>query len=132
MSDHELLDNIIDGLMRRYQARVTDVQKIIRLMHDQDLIQTVDDIDNDHIAFRTIGVPQLGIASLEKIFLNCGYQRRESLYISGKEAASFLVCTAEPQVSADLYQPTAGRRIVSRISRNYSVLHRRGFDGPRQ
>jgi hypothetical protein len=63
------LEQVLQGLMRRYQERVPDVSKITRAMVADGLIADADGIENDHIAFRSMGVPQLGIASLERIFL---------------------------------------------------------------
>lgn len=63
--------------MRRYTERVPDVQRIIDAMIDAGMIDTAADIENDHIAFRTMGVPHLGIASFEKIFLALGYEKRD-------------------------------------------------------
>jgi hypothetical protein len=37
------------------------VKKIINAMIVKGIISKADDIVNDHIAFRTLGVPQLGI-----------------------------------------------------------------------
>ena len=71
------LDVVLDGLMERYRANVPDVGAIIRAMIEHGLIRTDRDIENDHIAFRTMGVPHLGIASLERVFLHHGYERRE-------------------------------------------------------
>ena len=71
------LDVVLDGLMERYRANVPDVGAIIRAMIEHGLIRTDRDIENDHIAFRTMGVPHLGIASLERVFLHYGYERRE-------------------------------------------------------
>jgi hypothetical protein len=70
------LDFVMDGLMSRYKERVPDVQRVLDAMVVDGLIASADDVENDHIAFRTMGVPQLGIASLEKIFLHYGYERR--------------------------------------------------------
>jgi hypothetical protein len=67
----------MDGLMRRYRERVPDVDRVIRCMITEGIIARGEDIENDHIAFRTMGVPQLGIQSLEKIFLHLGYVRRD-------------------------------------------------------
>ena len=46
---------------------------------DNLVVLSVDGIENDHIAFRTMGVPHLGIASFEKIFLHYGYAKRDFL-----------------------------------------------------
>jgi hypothetical protein len=71
------LDVVLAGLMRRYKQRVPDVQRILDAMVEDGLVDHEDDVQNDHIAFRTMGVPQLGIGSLEKVFLHYGYQRRD-------------------------------------------------------
>ncbi len=85
----ETLDFILAGLMRRYQARVPDVQRVFDAMRDQQIIAAESDIENDHIAFRTMGVPQLGIKSFEKIFLHCGYQKREPYTFESKKLNAF-------------------------------------------
>ncbi len=71
------LDAVLDGLMGRYLERVPDVGNIVKAMQTQGIICDRHDIENDHIAFRTLGVKRLGIASLEKIFLHYGYERRD-------------------------------------------------------
>jgi hypothetical protein len=47
------------------------------------------EIINDHIAFRTLGVPHLGIASFEKIFLAHGYQKRDYFFFEGKKLDAY-------------------------------------------
>ncbi|MBX3432581.1 MAG: DUF1338 domain-containing protein [Pirellulales bacterium] len=79
------LDLVMDGLMRRYRERVPDVDRVIRGMIAAGHISQAEDIENDHIAFRTMGVPQLGIASLEKAFLHYGYERRDRFDFAGKK-----------------------------------------------
>lgn len=76
---------VLGGLMRRYRERVPDVQQVIDAMIREGLINDGSDIENDHIAFRTMGVPNLGIQSLEKIFLHFGYQRREHYFFAQKK-----------------------------------------------
>jgi hypothetical protein len=83
------LDIILQGLMRRYQSRVPAVQAILDRMVEQGLIHSADDIENDHIAFRTMGVPFLGIQSFEKIFLHCGYERRDPYFFEGKKLNAY-------------------------------------------
>ncbi len=83
------LTTILDGLMRRYQARVPDVQRVIDLMLARNLIRSASEIENDHIAFRTMGVPMLGIQSFEKIFLHCGYEKRDPYYFEGKKLNAY-------------------------------------------
>ena len=57
---------VLDGLMDRYKTHVPDVGAIVAAMVSHGLIARTADIENDHIAFRTLGVTPLGIASLEK------------------------------------------------------------------
>ena len=84
-----LLEGILTGLMSRYQERVPDVPKITAAMKAEGLISQDADIENDHIAFRTIGVPHLGIASLEKIFLHCGYTKRDPYHFKEKKVDAY-------------------------------------------
>lgn len=83
------LDFVLDGLMRRYRQRVPAVGGVIRAIIQRGLVQTEADIENDHIAFRTMGVPQLGIQSLEKIFLHCGYEKRDRYSFEGKKLDAY-------------------------------------------
>jgi hypothetical protein len=91
-----MLDYVLNGLMQRYQERVPDVAAIIAAMINADLIQIPEDIENDHIAFRTIGVPQLGIQSLEKIFLHYGYTKRDAYHFKEKKLDAFWYAPPEP------------------------------------
>jgi hypothetical protein len=90
------LRTVLDGLMRRYRERVPDVQGIIDAMTGAGIIDRAEAIENDHIAFRTMGVPNLGLASFEKIFLHYGYEKREPYNF------------AEKKLSAFWYSPPAG------------------------
>lgn len=92
------LDGVLAGLMRRYQERVPDVQAIIKAMVADGLIGSAADLENDHIAFRTMGVPQLGIASLEKIFLHLGYERRDPYTFPGKKLDAFWYSPPVPEL----------------------------------
>lgn len=83
------IDAIMAGLMSRYCARVPDVLKIFEAMIGDEVIQELDEIENDHIAFRTMGVPQLGIQSLEKIFLHHGYKKMDPYDFVKKKLSAF-------------------------------------------
>jgi hypothetical protein len=80
---------VLNGLMRRYQERVPDVKAILEVMVADGLIEHPDCIENDHIAFRTMGVPQLGIRSFEKIFLHYGYARRDAYHFAAKKLDAY-------------------------------------------
>jgi hypothetical protein len=83
------LDFVLDGLMRRYRERVPDVDGVVRAMIAAGLVDSVGAIENDHIAFRTMGVPHLGIASFEKIFMHYGYAKRDYLRFDGKKLDAY-------------------------------------------
>ncbi|HEY4207092.1 MAG TPA: DUF1338 domain-containing protein [Puia sp.] len=93
----DLLDEVLDGLMRRYQERVPDVSAILAAMMVGKLIHSPADIENDHIAFRSLGVPHLGIASLEKIFLQLGYTKRDPYYFPAKKLDAWWYAPPEPR-----------------------------------
>ena len=84
-----VMDDILGGLMRRYQERVPDVLGIINAMIEESVIASVAQIENDHIAFRTMGVPQLGLKSLEKIFLHHGYTKMDPYNFTKKKLSAF-------------------------------------------
>ena len=90
------LDTVMNGLMRRYQERVPDVKKILNAMVEEEIIAHTEAIENDHIAFRTLGVEHLGIASFEKIFLHYGYQKRDYYYFEGKKLDAYWFSPPEP------------------------------------
>jgi len=83
--------------MTRYRERVPDVSAIIDAMIKENIIQQPSDIENDHIAFRTMGVPQLGIQSLEKIFLHYGYQKRDFYHFPEKKLDAYWYAPPSPQ-----------------------------------
>ncbi|CAN5471576.1 DUF1338 domain-containing protein [soil metagenome] len=85
----ETLHKVIEGLMTRYKKRVPDVAAIINTMIAKSIINDANEIENDHIAFRTLGVRQLGIHSFEKIFLHYGYQKRDHYYFKEKKLDAY-------------------------------------------
>ncbi len=82
--------------MRRYWERVPDVGKILGAMESQGLVGSRAEIENDHIAFRTMGVPQLGMKSFEKIFLKLGYQKRDPYFFAAKKLDAYWYAPPEP------------------------------------
>ncbi|MBY0244379.1 MAG: DUF1338 domain-containing protein [Sphingobacteriaceae bacterium] len=84
------LDFILSELMRRYQERVPDVSIICNALEKQKSVDSAESvIKNDHIAFRAMGVPNLGIASMEKIFLHYGYEKKEYLNFPEKKLNAY-------------------------------------------
>lgn len=89
MTINQARNDVLLGLMRRYKERVPDVPLIIKEMVDLGLVPSAQFIINDHIAFRTLGVPHLGIASLEKIFLAYGYVKRDHYRFDQKKIEAY-------------------------------------------
>ncbi|WP_396635782.1 DUF1338 domain-containing protein [Maribacter sp. R77961] len=75
-STENTLEKVLTSLLTPYKKSVTDVTKITNAMLAAGIIENEKDIANDHIAFRTLGVKHLGIASFEKIFLHFGYEKK--------------------------------------------------------
>ena len=92
-----MLKDVLNGLMERYQQRVPDVGAVIAAMVKEGIIASADDIENDHIAFRTMGVPQLGVQSLEKIFLHYGYTKMDPYHFPAKKLDAWWYAPPEPQ-----------------------------------
>lgn len=92
-----ILEYVLDGLMRRYRERVPDVEKVSDAMIADGIIANAGEIENDHIAFRTMGVPQLGIKSFEKIFLHLGYEKRDYFYFEGKKLDAYWFSPPKPE-----------------------------------
>lgn len=75
--------------MRRYSERVPDVQRVFDALMSQGVIASPGEIENDHIAFRTMGVPHLGLTSFEKIFTHYGYEKRDRYDFAGKKLTAY-------------------------------------------
>ncbi len=86
---HNALKTMLHGLMTRYKERVSDVETIIKAMIQHNLINNEHDIINDHIAFRTFGLPNLGIQSLEKIMLAYGYTKKDFYRFETKKLTAY-------------------------------------------
>ncbi len=85
MSIDKDLQIVMQGLVGRYRQRVPDVGIILKAMVAEGIIASEAEVENDHIAFRTLGVPHLGVASLEKIFLHFGYTKRDYYFFGEKK-----------------------------------------------
>ncbi len=86
---NQTLEVVMDGLMRRYIERVPDVKKITSAMVAHNIIKSLDDIENDHVAFRTLGIDHLGIQSFEKMFLKLGYSKKDYFNFEGKKLNAY-------------------------------------------
>lgn len=93
----DALDQIMDALFVPYRERVPDVGKIVNAMVSKGVISSEIDIENDHIAFRTMGVPNLGIASFEKIFLHHGYTKKDPYHFAKKKLDAYWYAPPHPK-----------------------------------
>jgi hypothetical protein len=84
-------------LFQPYKENVSDVKKVSTALLDRGVIASENEIVNDHIAFRTLGVPFLGIGSLEKIFLHYGYEKRDYYFFEGKKLNAFWYAPPSPE-----------------------------------
>jgi hypothetical protein len=89
LSNKSAISKILQGVFAVYRDRVPDVQKITDAMVSQGIVAGQSAILNDHIAFRTMGVDHLGIASFEKIFLAHGYEKRDYFFFEGKKLNAY-------------------------------------------
>lgn len=89
LSNNSAISKILQGVFAVYRDRVPDVQKITDAMVSHGIVAGQSEILNDHIAFRTMGVKNLGIASFEKIFLAHGYEKRDYFYFEGKKLDAY-------------------------------------------
>jgi hypothetical protein len=88
---------VMEGLMKQYSERVPDVERIITGMLSACIIKDRKEIENDHIAFRTMGVPLLGIQSLEKIFCHYGYEKKDYFRFEGKKLDAYWFAPPSPK-----------------------------------
>ena len=80
---------ILESLFKSYSKRVPYVNKITNELIQRQIISNQNDIVNDHIAFRTMGVKNLGINSFEKIFIHHGYKKRDFLNFKLKKLNAY-------------------------------------------
>ena len=112
------LDKVLNSLIIPYKERVPDVYKVIDGMLKEGMISKEEAIKNDHIAFRTLGVPNLGIASLEKIFLHYGYEKRDYYFFPEKKLNAFWYSHPEPKYPRIFISELQ----VSDLSRNAQII----------
>jgi hypothetical protein len=129
------LDRVLSGLLERYQANVPDAGAIVTAMLAEGIVHDARDIENDHIAFRTLGVPHLGIASLERIFLHYGYRPRDRYEFPHKHVTAYWYSPPgprDPRVFISELRvrdlPPAAQAIVRRYTRKLTADPVDGLD----
>jgi hypothetical protein len=88
-ADDKPLNLILNGLFVPYAQSVPDVKAVSSAMKNLGLISKQEDIINDHIAFRTLGIPNLGISSFERIFLHHGYTKQDHYFFPKKKLDAY-------------------------------------------
>lgn len=118
-----VLQQVLHGLMSRYKERVPDVAAIFKALVKENVINDPSEIENDHIAFRTLGVQHLGIRSLEKIFLHYGYERRNYYYFPEKKLDAYWYSpadTRDPRIFISELRVKDLSSQVQQIIKNYT------------
>lgn len=92
------ITQILDALFEVYAERVPDVRKITQAMIAEGMVIDQTDIVNDHVAFRTLGVNNLGIASFEKIFLVHGYTKMDFYHFEAKKLDAYWYAPPTPEL----------------------------------
>ena len=96
-SNQKPLDVFLNILFERYSTQVPAVRKITNALISKGVVRGQEEIVNDHIAFRTLAVPNLGIDSFEKIFLHHGYIKRDHYYFEGKKLNAYWYAPPSPE-----------------------------------
>ena len=79
--------HVLDAIMQDYQQRVPQVAQIGKTLITQGIIDNANQIENDHIAFRS--VCQAGFDALEQIFLLLGYRKMDYLHFAKKKLDAY-------------------------------------------
>ncbi|WP_207420082.1 DUF1338 domain-containing protein [Desertivirga brevis] len=84
-TDQNPLSYFLNELFSRYRKAVPAVDTITNALIEHQVVGSQQEIVNDHVAFRTLGLPYLGIGSFEKIFLRHGYKKMEQYHFEEKK-----------------------------------------------
>lgn len=87
--EYNVLKAFLQELFNNYQENVVDVKRITKELIKRDVIAHQNEIVNDHIAFRTLGIDHLGINSFEKIFLSHGYKKMDYFNFEAKKLNAY-------------------------------------------
>ncbi len=120
-STTDTLEKVLSGLMQRYQQRVPDVAAIIQAMIKAGIIAREQDIENDHIAFRTLGVPTW-VLLFGKIFLYYGYQKRDPYYFKEKKLNAFWYAPPVPELPRIFLSELRVADLRPRPNRSFTII----------
>ena len=120
LTSNQPLDRIFEALFQPYSERVPDVKRITNAMVKRGMVSNQSDIINDHVAFRTLGVPHLGIQSFEKIFLHHGYEKKDHYFFEGKRLDAYWYSPPEPHYPRAFISEL---RVEDLSSKTQSIIH---------
>ncbi|GIL91642.1 hypothetical protein Vretimale_9598 [Volvox reticuliferus] len=112
-----LLHQVLEHYAERTPGLRTVVEGVMRPSYEAG---TARELGHDHFAFRTFGVPGLGIASLERILVPLGYRRVEDpgapLAFPGKKLVATWFTPIDPRVKAVLPRVFVSEIQVEKLS----------------
>ncbi|GIL53430.1 hypothetical protein Vafri_9032 [Volvox africanus] len=108
-------------ILERYAERTPGLRTVVEgVMRPSYEAGTAGELGHDHFAFRTFGVPGLGIASLERILVPLGYRRVEDpdapLTFPGKKLVATWFTPIDPRVKAVLPRVFVSEIQVEKLS----------------
>lgn len=112
------LNIVLNTLFESYRKSVPAVDIITKALITKNVISSPNEIINDHIAFRTLGVPHLGIASFERIFLHYGYTKKDYYYFENKNLNAYWYAPPSP----DYPRIFMSELVVTELSENAQQL----------
>ena len=115
------LSDFLHGLFETYENQVPDVKKVTQALIQKGVISDQSEIVNDHIAFRTLGLPHLGIASIERIFMQYGYQKRDYYRFEEKKLNAYWYAPPEPHFPRIFISELCANELTENTQ---NILHR--------
>ncbi|KAA8497273.1 hypothetical protein FVE85_1002 [Porphyridium purpureum] len=92
---------VFDRLLRQYERRTPQMAQVRSRLVDES--GRALPLENDHVAFRTLGTAPLGISSIERVLESLGYTRRDGLSFEQKKLDAFWY--SAPESADTLYDP---------------------------
>eukprot|EP00887_Chlorella_sp_A99_P007171 scaffold2.g7171.t1 len=128
--DSEFLQGVLSGILAPYWERTPSAEGAVELLEER---LPAACIKFDHLAFRSFGLPHLGIRSTADLFLDLGYRQRDELAFPAKKLRAFWYSPPEPElprVFVDALSPEAqavvrkyaGDEAAARVMGKYSAL----------
>ncbi len=116
-----IFEAVLERATRRYRDATPTLDALRATLVACGALPPTGVFDNDHVAFRTFGVPGLGIAAIERLVRTSGYERRDDFRFEAKrlDATWFAPPLASlprifvSELRVDELSPTARRLVAS-------------------